>query len=107
MPYYQCRTCFNPAEDSARICFKCRRKNEERAEEQAFEMLEHNADCNDHGENMREQWRKALWYAKRLQKRIEVQQQWLQSKDDRLATLREQLSEMQAEQEMRADRNVG
>ena len=103
MPYYGCTECHRPAENSQRLCGRCRRKSDTRAEEQAVELLEYYANCHDHGETMREQWVKALWYVKRLQKRIEVQQQWLQSKDDRLANLREQLSEMQAEFDIKAE----
>lgn len=107
MPYYGCSQCHRPAENSERLCGRCRTQSEQRAEKEIFQMLQFNAKCTTLDIEVRDDWRRTLWYVERLQKKIERIQQWSQSKDEQLIRLKEQISEMQAERDMEAERNVG
>ena len=93
MPYYGCSQCHRPAENSERLCARCRRESDERAEEKAKDMIEYYATTKLVDEHMRDQWRLVRWYVARLTKRVEWHKARLEAKDAKIAELKEQLAE--------------
>ena len=107
MPYYGCSQCHRAAENSERLCGRCRQVADEQREQEVSKMFDDFAECQTIDVDMRRRWQSALWYVRRIEKRVDWFSELRARDEKQVAELKQQIAELEQQIEELSATNDG